>query len=267
MDKITGSLLESVPRFILNDRNGYAIAKTMDVLVTRLCRDIEAADVCLTDPENMPEWALDEYAYGLGLTWYDKTADIEVKRKWILEAHTMRYCIGTKDAIHYLLSGFYDDCEVEEYWQYDGEPYHFRVSVSGEWTAANEKWTRNVLRYVKNLRSILDDIAVGSGTVIRVSGEGSVIGGFMYGLTSGERMTGTQPHISTIARLADAALNIDAQQTRGHVFPYPLAGTRPQENTVGALADSQSGTIADGQASAFSYTPCAETELCGEDSL
>ena len=192
MDKITHGVLDCVPKFILEDRNGYALARTMDVLATRLCRDIEAANVCLTDPEKMPEWALDEYAYGHGMAWYDRTADIEVKRRWVMEAYTMRYCIGTKDAIRHLLLGFYDSCDVEENWEYGGKPYHFRVMVSGAWDQRGDAWTRKVLDATKNLRSVLDELSVGSTARIEVHAQGEITALVRFPLC-GEMLCGEWP--------------------------------------------------------------------------
>lgn len=192
MNKIEHGVLDCVPKFILDDRNGYALAKTIDTLVSRLCKDIEEADAYLTDPNQMPEWALDEYAYGFGLVWYDKTADIETKRRWVLDAHKMRHCIGTKDAILHLLLGIYDNCDVEENWQYGGEPYHFRVTVSGAWDAKGDTWTRKVVDAVKNLRSTMDELSVGSTAKIEVQAASEVTALIRFPLC-GEMLCGQWP--------------------------------------------------------------------------
>lgn len=221
MDKITHGVLECAPRFILEDRNTYALARTMDILTARLCRDIADADICLTDPEQMPEWALDEYAYGLGVAWYDKSADIETKRKWLIEVHDMRCCVGTKDAIHRLLLGFYGNCDVEENWQYGGEPFHFRVIVSGEWSQERAAWARNAIEQAKNVRSIFDGLHLGRVTRISVRGEGSVVARFPYEITGLAELEEVEPPTQDDSKLlldedgngwlTGAAIAVDAE--------------------------------------------------------
>ena len=296
---IAFDIAQLVPEFLRNDKNGYAIAKAIEAGLRHfLARAQEGLD-CLQNIEKMPEWRLDELAWELGCL-YDYQADIEAKRRWISEATPLFSAYGTPQAIYNYLNGFFEQVELEEYWQYHGDPFHFRVTVSGKWTDANEEWTRRAVAQAKNVRSVLDDIAIGSGTNIHVNGEGGLYGRFLYGLTSGERMTGTAPDINTAARLADAIIPIATHGTRGHIFPYPAAGTKPQENTVGglagaviassaeaqgcafpypatgtkpeintvgALADAQHSAATDGQAAAFSYTTCASDKLCGDEMI
>lgn len=190
-----------VPEFLRNDKNGYAIAKAIEAGLKHFLARAKEGLACLQDVDSMPEWRLDEMAWELGCL-YDYQADIEAKRRWIREATPMFYAYGTPKAIYNFLEGFFDRVELEEWWQYGGEPYHFRVTVSGDWTTDNEEWMRKAIAQAKNVRSILDDLSVGSGTNIRVHGEGEVLGRFLYGMTNSERMTGTTPE-----ELASGALD------------------------------------------------------------
>ena len=42
-------------------------------------------------------------------------------------------------------------------------PYHFRVTVTGEWSQANDDWAKKSIESVKNVRSVLDTIIFNSG--------------------------------------------------------------------------------------------------------
>lgn len=159
MDKIQFNFVELVPKFIREDRNGYALAKAIGAALEMFCADVERADAYLTDPERMPEWALDEFAYNNGMSWYDRTASVEVKRRWVKEADYMRRCIGTKEAVRRLLLGFYDYCAIDEWFEYGGAPYTFRVSVSGDWSEGLEDWAIKAIERVKNLRSVFESFA------------------------------------------------------------------------------------------------------------
>lgn len=167
------------PRFLLADKNGYAIA-------AGICAGLEYAHGCieqglgvLLDVDAMPEWRLDEMAKELGCL-YDYSADIEVKRRWVAQAEPLFAAHGTAQAIYNYLEGFFDEVEVEESWQYGGEPFHFRVTVSGEWTAEAEAWARMAIERSRNVRSVLDDFSAGSGAGIQVHGEAAVLGRIRY---------------------------------------------------------------------------------------
>lgn len=293
------------PDFILADKNGYAMAKAIERALQIMCSTIQTGVDNLQDIDKMPEWRLDEMAWELGCL-YDHNANIETKRRWIKDATPLYAALGTPQAIYNFLEGFFDQVELEEHWQYAGDPFHFRVTVSGEWNDANEAWLRRAIASSKNVRSVLDDIALGSGTTIIVSGEGEELARFGPPLTGDGLYAGTYPEESIISRLVDEVYVIATRNTRGHVFPYTQAGTQPEEttvgglgesritaapvaeghvfpypatseeaqagtrpevNTIGVIADGEAQTETDGKATAFSYSPCTDENLCGSDEI
>lgn len=118
-----------MPRFLKEDRNTRALIAAACHMVFRFLQAVEHAIVELTDIDRMSEEALDEKAYSLGMLWYDYQADVQKKRMWIAETEQMRRSIGTMAAIARLMTGAYANCNVEEWPEYGGEPYHFRVTV------------------------------------------------------------------------------------------------------------------------------------------
>ena len=144
-----------VPRFIWNDKNGHALAKAMEAGL----KDFLA--VCKTgldtwgNVENMPEWRLDEMAWEYNIP-YDHTADVEIKRKWIKDVFPLSRMYGTPEGIIQYLGAYFDDAVLEENWQYDGDPYHFRLNFTGGWTPEKVAWATNAIKTVKNVRSVLD---------------------------------------------------------------------------------------------------------------
>lgn len=290
------------PDFIFADKNGYAMARAIERALQIMCSTIQTGIDNLQNIDKMPEWRLDEMAWELGCL-YDSNANIETKRRWIKDATPLYAALGTPQAVYNFLEGFFEQVELEENWQYAGEPFHFRVTVSGEWNDANESWMRRAIASAKNVRSVLDDIAVGSGTVITVHGEGNQLARFPYPMTDAQP-TGIYPQENFTAKTADGIFVIATHDAHGNRFPYPLAGTKPQENTIGKtsqsnlvaqaamdkhvfpypatseekpsgtrpnentlgrIADAETSTQSDGKATAFSYSPCAEIDLCGED--
>lgn len=293
------------PDFILGDKNGYAMAKAIEKALIYMISAVETGIDNLKNVEKMPEWRLDEMAWELNCL-YDYNADIKAKRRWIRDAAPLYAAFGTPKAIYNFLEGFFDEVELEEHWQYGGEPFHFRVTVSGEWNEKNEAWLRRAVEACKNVRSVLDDIALGSGTTITVSGEGGEIGRFYPPLTGDGLYAGTQPFENVVVRIADDVYLIDSSSTQAHVFPYIQAGTlpeeatrgglgesritafpaaegyvypypatgenikagtRPEDNTIGVFYDSEAHTQTDGKATAFSYKLTADESLCGSEEI
>ena len=152
------------PRFLLNDKNGYAMAKAikagLDYFLTK-CQD--GLD-CVLDVEKMPEWRLDEMAWEFNIL-YDYTEETEIKRNWIRDAVEYYAKYGTAAAIVKYLKGKFDSVTVEEWWEYDGDPCHFRVIVTGEWSDVADEWAKKAIAEVQNERSVLDNIIFNSGTV------------------------------------------------------------------------------------------------------
>lgn len=292
-----------IPSFLLADRNGYAIAKAIEKAAIILTDTIQAGVDAVLNVDKMPEWRLDEMAWEYNCL-YDYNAGVEVKRHWIGDAMPLYAVLGTPQAVYNFLDGYFDQIELEEYWQYAGKPFHFRITVSGELNDANEAWMRRTIAESKNVRSILDDIAIGSGTVISLHGEGNLLARFPYPMTDEAQPVGLYPQENFTAKTAEGVFVIATHEAHGNRFPYPMTGTKPQENTLGKttqsvlaaqaavngvvfpypatsedqpsgtnpgentlgrIAEAEAATQSDGKATAFSYSPCAEAHLCGED--
>lgn len=259
-----------VPDFILNDKNGYAIAKALEA-GAQMMNDIIAKGVaCVLDYDTMPEWRLDELAWETNCL-YDYNADIETKRKWIKNAIPWYRLYGTPEAVYRYVSSYFDDIILEENWEYDGEPYHFRVTVDGDWTPENEAWARRAIETAKNVRSVLDALQIGSKCSIGMTAEGEVLARFHYPMTGTENWTGRWPDIAheVVIDKSGGAAAISAEAV-AHKMPYQMAGTIPQENTIGVLDQSGAAGI-EGVAEAHSFeyamTGNVETGTVPQESL
>lgn len=148
-----------VPKFIMNDRNGYAIAKAIEAALLYFSSRAKAGLAAITDTENMPEWRLDEMAWELDVGWYDYSADIETKRAVIAGAEEFYNRLGTPSAVESAISATFDQGAVSEWFEYGGEPYHFQVRTS-DVTLLTTKRAKffSLLEQTKNVRSVLDNV-------------------------------------------------------------------------------------------------------------
>lgn len=161
------------PSFLLDDRNGYAMAKAIERMLNILLETIQTGLACVKNIDSMPEWRLDELAWEQGCL-YDYSADVETKRRWLRETSQMYAALGTPQAVFNFLQGYFPEIELEENWQYGGEPYHFRVIVGGEWNERNADWARRAIAAATNVRSVLDEFALGSHCHVMVGCESAI---------------------------------------------------------------------------------------------
>lgn len=182
---------ELLPRFLMEDKNGYALAKAIEKGLNMMCQTVETGLNITTNMDMMPEWRLDEMAWELNCL-YDFSAGVEEKREWIKNSVPLYSAYGTVQALYSYLQGVFDYVFVEEWFKYAGQPYHYRIFVSGEWNPAKEAWARKAVERAGNLRSVLEDIYAISeepGSVeLELSAEANVVeypicGAFICGST------------------------------------------------------------------------------------
>ncbi len=149
-----------VPRFVLKDKNGYAVAKAIEAAVQSANRIILQAVNRLHDYDSMPEWRLDEMAWEMNC-WYDYKAPVETKREMVRNGAASERLVGTARGIENALAAIYPGSTVEEAIDYSVYPYHFRVNISlNEMTHNDERDKRamDAIRHFQNLRSVLDGL-------------------------------------------------------------------------------------------------------------
>lgn len=240
------------PDFLLTDKNGYAMAKAIEKALTILCDTVQTGIDTVQNVEKMPEWRLDEMAWELGCL-YDYNASIEVKRKWIRDATPLMAAYGTPRAVYNYLEGFFDTIELEESWQYSGDPYHFRVTVEGEWTPENEVWARKAIGMSKNVRSVLDSLRIGHRCFIGITAEGGVLTKFSYPLTGTEAYAGRWPQENTLGVLDETGRAGAMAEAVPFAYPYKMTGITPDINTLGVLEESRQGLASDATGHLFGY--------------
>lgn len=152
---------ELTPHFILQDRNGYALAKAIEAGLKYFLERVGDGLAIIDDISKMPEWRLDEMAWELGATWYDYGADIETKRTVISGAEEFYNRLGTAEAVQRIINDVYGEGTVQEWFEYDvpGEPYHYSVSTTNN-SAIFENRAKflALLEQVANVRSVLDNV-------------------------------------------------------------------------------------------------------------
>lgn len=252
-----------LPKFILADKNGYAIAKAIEAAMQYMNDTISSGVKMITDFDSMPEWRLDELAWETNCL-YDYTADVETKREWIKNAIPLYRLYGTPRALEKFVGSYFNGIEVDENWIYGGEPFHFRVTVDGIWTPENEAWARKAIDTAKNVRSVLDSLAIGSRSYIALTAEGEVLARFYYPMTGGDFYTGTWPNDNIIAAIDETGKVGTEGNAADYRFPYTPAGTVPDTNMIGVVDTGGKATVlTDVSEHKFPYDTASEDVSAG----
>lgn len=101
---------------------------------------------------------LDILAVELRTQYYDEDLDIEVKRKLIKNTLIWYMKAGTPSAVEELVKSVFRTGEVEEWFDFNGEPYTFRVTTNAEMDPDGIEKFFKMINKVKNTRSHMDGL-------------------------------------------------------------------------------------------------------------
>lgn len=151
-------MMDGFPLALQKDPKMVALAHSVaNVLKMRL--DEVTLGQIYTRIDELPEDLLDILAKDFAVDWYDSSYSLQAKRKTIKDCWYVHRHRGTKAAVETSISALYPHSSIEEWFNYNGTPYHFRVKISSDTIdmSKHERIRRKVVCY-KNLRSYLDSI-------------------------------------------------------------------------------------------------------------
>jgi phage tail P2-like protein len=154
-------LLSLQSRYMQGDITTQAICAALNPLVQELGNQI---DLVILYPriDELSGSVLDELAWGFHVDAYNALADDTEKRRMIKNSFLIHKFKGTVFSVRKIVEGVFGDAgTIEEWFQYSGAPYHFRVDVycqSRGVTAAEQLRALQLVDAGKNLRSELDGI-------------------------------------------------------------------------------------------------------------
>ena len=106
----------------------------------------------------LDECILDMLAIELNTQYYDETLNIEVKRKLIKNTLVWYMKAGTPSAVEELVESIFGIGEVEEWFDYGGNPYNFRVTTNAQLDPKGIEKFYKMINKVKNTRSHIDGL-------------------------------------------------------------------------------------------------------------
>lgn len=157
----TISLLDILPDSILADEKIKAIAVALDTELQKVTAETQQV-LHLPRLDVLPEKVIDLLAWQFHVDFYEPVGmDIKTKRKLVKESIAWHRIKGTPAAVEMMLSStFGRSAKVSEWYEYNGEPYHFKVSVKTKKFPTMESLglAKQGVLAAKNTRSVLDSI-------------------------------------------------------------------------------------------------------------
>lgn len=156
----TLEFIRLLPAFMRDDAAVRGLATGLDEIIPGLAQSIGRLTTWDRIDE-LTEDELDDLAWELNILWYDKAAGIDAKREIVKSSDEVYRHLGTKWAVESVINSYFGEGYLREWFEYDGEPGHFRV-YSTNATINNERLVEflNLLYKVKRASSKLDGIYI-----------------------------------------------------------------------------------------------------------
>ena len=154
-----GNLLHTAPAVLVNDKSMNPMVDTLADALAKLSASCRMATIYPRIDE-LPEDLLDILAKDFKVDWYDFNYPVSTKRKVLKDSFFVHRHLGTRAAVEKAISDVWPDSKLEEWFEYGGEPYYFRV-VNITAAHVDEDVIRKVLRAIyatKNERSWLEGL-------------------------------------------------------------------------------------------------------------
>jgi P2-related tail formation protein len=141
--------LTAIPEFIAVSA---ALDKQWHKLACKIKGVLTFADIDHACPE-----VVDMLAAEMNVDFYDPALDLCKRRALVKNGYVYKYTKGTADVVQQVVTDAFDKASVEEWFDYGGGPYHFRVvTEAGMPSETTINQIFKAIDVVKNVRSRLD---------------------------------------------------------------------------------------------------------------
>ena len=149
-----------LPQFMQQDTAIIGLSLATDEIIKALHKKASLLTTC-DKIDKLSEAELDMLADELYITWYNKMEHIEIKRDIIKNSDMVYRKMGTRWAVENVISSYFGDAMLQEWFEYNGQPGHFKV-ISSNPLISNEKFEQffDILHKVKRGSAHLDCILI-----------------------------------------------------------------------------------------------------------
>ena len=232
----------------------YAYDRQKKLFLERLRRVYIWADL-----DNVDENKLDFLAVECRVLFYNSSLSPDVKRKLIQNSIYWYMKLGTRQAMEEMIDIVFgnENTNVEEWYTYAGDAFHFRVVVGTTVTQTSIKEFLLYLNRVKNARSRFDYLVFQNGISLTIY-QRSEYEKFIYTFC-GDFECGIYPDISVAFQPAEVTLTLEGDSMDGRT-DYTESGTTPDISVGGAVMENQIDIQPEVQDNNIIYSTDGETE-------
>ena len=250
--------LRLLPVFMRDDEAVIALSKAVNQLIGEPSKQLNTLSTWgKTDDLNEAE--CDELAWELDIDWYDSTGmSLEEKQETIKAAQQIKRKRGTKWAVEHLITAYFGEGYVMEWYETDDSPFTFVVlTTNADITAENYEKFKEAANAAKNERSHLAKIFFlwlqGPDPGVECA-MGSNFHRYEY------KKCGTEPRTATVGLLMKDSIETEPEEAL-HLYTQKKAGeetcgTYPQPGTVGAIMKTRAVTEAETTHALYTFPKC-----------
>ena len=236
-DIYTVNFADYLPGALKHDPKMRAIAEAVTKEALTVSGEIENV-LIYSRIDELPEELIDILAYDMHVDWYDYSYPLKVKRDILKGSVRVHKKMGTKYAVEKALGALYPQSEVEEWYQYEGQPHHFHIvcDVTENRVTASFQDIINAVMMYKRLSSHLDEVVYQAGVGITIETHTDF---FLYrNPATGSLLAGTYPQRIRRGVQSGSAVVIGTEAA-GFIFLPTQAGTYPYRSHIFRHGDTQ----------------------------
>lgn len=253
-------LEQTAPPVLERDAKISALVKVLAKLLQDHAELIYGAAGIYYRIEELGEAVLDILATDLHADWYDYEGSLAEKRKLIANDVLIHRSMGTVDMLRRVLESIHGDCAIEEWFEYGGNPYYFRVAmdITDPEEVIDHRRIIKAIKVYKPVRAHLEgeNIAYRAKNAMQFSETSDYV---LYDV----RRAGTFPDAAVLGAGGNGVIVLTGRTTAGIIDPprsgSAPAGVFPAISTLGASGST--AISAAGEAAGVAYT----APLCGEN--
>ena len=250
------SLLHVFPSALATSKNLYALASAIADELELLFSKNDLLAI-YTNISSLPEDLLDILAKDFKVDWYFSNGTIESKRAQIASCFSVHRHFGTKSALVFALSALCPGTEIQEWFEYGGDPYYFKIicDLTEQTAPIAQSDIERVAKAVKPTRSVLEDSSIiyRSRNVIAVSVEGNFV-------CFAARICGTIPSEAVKGKIqkdiAEIQIDVDSVEFVSAAAGTMNTGTIPSEAVSGVARSGNINLGTMGDAAAYHARAC-----------
>lgn len=154
------NLLSTLPQVLSEDDGMRSLAESIAAVLSARTQEIKSLSI-YAQIYSLPDALLDILSYDFKIDWWSDSLSLDEKRETFARSFYVHKHMGTPAAVKTALSAIYPNVVLEEWWEYGGKPYHFRLKIpidEGSVEPVKHAKVMSLVRFYKNLRSVLDSV-------------------------------------------------------------------------------------------------------------